>query len=332
MQHLNPKHPVAKMFVELSMAQDYTIGDGTTTVALFASNLLRNAVPYIQKGVSPKTIIKHLETCLEFSCKKMESMKTCFVEPTLSMNEKIKSILNDPKKKTILQQITNVPLNSKILNKDKDFFLDMIFQCLEWCQDAEFDLDTIQLTTIPGASLMDSFALDGLCFYKSFSYAGYETQPKTIQNPKILVLNYELEWKHQNEQARVVVPNMEEYSKFADAEFKLFEQELQTIQQTQCDLVVDLKPIGDIATQYFSKHRITNVSRIPRSVVENIAQVTDAIMIPSMRQLKNREESMLGTCKKFEERTIGEDRYCLLEGCNRRKVTIVLRGASEIIQ
>jgi T-complex protein 1 subunit eta len=45
----------------------------------------------------------------------------------------------------------------------------------------------------------------GVAFKKSFSYAGFEQQPKTFKNPTILCLNVELELKAEKDNAEVRV-------------------------------------------------------------------------------------------------------------------------------
>ena len=46
----------------------------------------------------------------------------------------------------------------------------------------------IGIKKITGGSVTDSFMVHGVCFRKTFSYAGFEQQPKRFENPKILVL------------------------------------------------------------------------------------------------------------------------------------------------
>lgn len=45
--------------------------------------------------------------------------------------------------------------------------------------------------------------VDGVAFKKTFSYAGFEQQPKKFENPKILCLNIELELKAEKDNAQV---------------------------------------------------------------------------------------------------------------------------------
>lgn len=48
-----------------------------------------------------------------------------------------------------------------------------------------------------------------MAFKKTFSYAGFEMQPKTYTKPKIAMLNIELELKAERENAEVRVDNVE---------------------------------------------------------------------------------------------------------------------------
>lgn len=51
--------------------------------------------------------------------------------------------------------------------------------------------------------MRDSFLVKGVAFKKTFSYAGFEQQPKKFENPKILLLNVELELKSEKENAEI---------------------------------------------------------------------------------------------------------------------------------
>lgn len=59
------------------------------------------------------------------------------------------------------------------------------------------------------ACLQDSQLVAGVAFKKTFSYAGFEMQPKCYQNPKIALLNVELELKAEKENAEVRVKSVE---------------------------------------------------------------------------------------------------------------------------
>jgi len=49
----------------------------------------------------------------------------------------------------------------------------------------------------------------GVAFKKTFSYAGFEMQPKSYRNPKIALLNIELELKAEKDNAEIRVDSVE---------------------------------------------------------------------------------------------------------------------------
>lgn len=51
--------------------------------------------------------------------------------------------------------------------------------------------------------------MDGVSFKKTFSYAGFEMQPKTYKNPKIALLNIELELKAERDNAEIRLDSVE---------------------------------------------------------------------------------------------------------------------------
>lgn len=56
--------------------------------------------------------------------------------------------------------------------------------------------------------MRDSFLVNGVAFKKTFSYVGFEQQPKKFLNPKILSLNIELELKSEKENAEIRYPEL----------------------------------------------------------------------------------------------------------------------------
>ena len=62
---------------------------------------------------------------------------------------------------------------------------------------------------ITGGSVTDSQLVKGVAFKKTFSYAGFEMQPKTYVKPKVLSLNIELELKAERDNAECRIDNVE---------------------------------------------------------------------------------------------------------------------------
>ena len=75
------------------------------------------------------------------------------------------------------------------------------------------------LELITGGSLQDSMLVEGVAFKKTFSYAGFEQMTKSFDNPKIVLLNVELELKAERDNAEVRVSDVTAYQAVVDAEW-----------------------------------------------------------------------------------------------------------------
>lgn len=64
-------------------------------------------------------------------------------------------------------------LNSKIIAKHKAFFSEMVVDSVLYL-DEDLDQSDIGIKKITGGSVTDSFNVKGVCFKKTFSYAGFE--------------------------------------------------------------------------------------------------------------------------------------------------------------
>ena len=88
----------------------------------------------------------------------------------------------------------------------------------------------------------------GVCFKKTFSYAGFEQQPKCFLKPKIAILNIELELKAEKDNAEVRIESPDDFQKIVDAEWNIIYDKLQKIVDSGAKIILSSLPIGDLAT------------------------------------------------------------------------------------
>ncbi len=86
---------------------------------------------------------------------------------------------------------------------EKEFFGRMVVDAVCTLDPTKQDLRMLGIKKVQGGSLGDSFLVQGVAFKKTFSYAGFEMQPKAYKSPEILLLNIELELKAEKENAEV---------------------------------------------------------------------------------------------------------------------------------
>lgn len=73
------------------------------------------------------------------------------------------------------------------------------------------DKDLIGIKQVLGGSIKESVLIDGVAFEKTFSYAGFEQQPKRFVTPKVMLLNIELELKAERDTAEIRIENPDQF-------------------------------------------------------------------------------------------------------------------------
>jgi T-complex protein 1 subunit eta len=233
----------------------------------------------------------------------------------------------DPKeKRNVLRKCAETALNSKLIASYKEFFAEMVVSAVEKLED-DLDKSLIGIKKITGGSIEDSFLVNGVAFKKTFSYAGFEQQPKSFENPKICLLNVELELKSEKENAEIRIEKAEDYDSIVEAEWKIIYEKLDKIVSSGAQVVLSKLPIGDLATQYFADRNLFCAGRVPGDDLARVAKATGGSVQTSIHGLS---EHVLGACGQFQEKQIGGERFNLFMNCEKtRSATIILRGGAE---
>src|SRR3990167_6945056 len=74
LREMQIEHPAAKMIVEIAKTQEEEVGDGTTTVAILAGELLKNAEVLLNKEVHPTIITKDYKMAADEAMKILDKI------------------------------------------------------------------------------------------------------------------------------------------------------------------------------------------------------------------------------------------------------------------
>ena len=102
---------------------------------------------------------------------------------------------NEKEFRSLLEKCAATAMSSKLIHSHKDFFTKMVVDAVMSLDQEELNENLIGIKKVAGGAMEDSLLVAGVAFKKTFSYAGFEQQPKSFKNPKILSLNVELELK-----------------------------------------------------------------------------------------------------------------------------------------
>lgn len=311
---LDVVHPAAKTLVDISKSQDAEVGDGTTTVTLLAAELLKQAKPHIENKIHPQVINRAYREATRLALEKIRQMQ-------------VLTKRNDPQEqRDMLIKCASTALNSKLIASHQDLFAPMVVDAVMML-DTLLPLKMIGIKKISGGALEDSKLVAGVAFKKTFSYAGFEMQPKTYKNPKIAMLNVELELKSEKENAEIRVDNVEDYQDVVNAEWQILYEKLHAIHDSGAQVVLSKLPIGDVATQFFADRDMFCAGRVAEEDLKRTMKACGGSIQTSVQSLT---DDVLGRCEGFEEEQVGGERFNFFRGCTEAKTcTILLRGGAE---
>lgn len=314
MKLLEIVHPAARTLVDIARAQDAEVGDGTTSVVVFAGELLRQVKDFVEDRVPPRVIIKGFRMACELALEKVKEL-------SVSINK------DDPKQfRDVLEKCASTAMNSKLIHNQKDFFKTMVVDSVLMLDD-DLNLKMIGTKKVPGGAIEDSVLVDGVAFEKTFTYAGFEQQPKSFTNPKILCLNIELELKAERTNAEVRINKVDDYQQIVNAEWSIIFEKLDKIVESGANVVLSKLPIGDLAVQYFADRGLFCAGRVKADDLDRVVKAVGGSIQTSVNNLSGEH---LGTCLNFEEKQVGGVRYNFFTGCTEAKTcTFLLRGGSE---
>lgn len=314
MKLLEIVHPAAQTLVDIARAQDAEVGDGTTSVVVFAGELLREIKPFVEENVPSQVIIKAFRQALQLAIERIKQIAIPIAKG------------NDVEFRSTLEKLAATAMNSKLIASHKDFYKVLVVNSVLMLDD-DLNEKMIGMKKISGGSMEDSILVEGVAFKKTFSYAGFEQQPKRFEDVKILCLNLELELKAERDNAEVRIDKVQDYQSIVDAEWQIIYEKLEKIVATGAKVVLSKLAIGDLATQYFADRDIFCAGRVVEDDLQRTVKAVGGSIQTSVNGLKPEH---LGTCSLFEERQIGGERFNVFSGCPKAKAcTFILRGGAE---
>merc|ERR1712227_1134975 len=115
---------------------------------------------------------------------------------------------------------------------------------------------------IPGGTIEDSAVLKGVMFNKDVTHPKMK---RRIENPRILLLDCNLEYKKGESQTNIEIMNEGDFSKILEQEETYIKKICDEIIAFKPDLVITEKGVSDLAQHFFNKAGVTAIRRLRKS-------------------------------------------------------------------
>lgn len=305
-------NPAAKVMVDMSKVQDDEVGDGTTSVTVLTSELLREAEKLISQKIHPQIIIQGMRKAARVAVAELESS-------ALNNGD------NPDKFREDLMNIARTTLSSKILVQHREHFAELAVNAVLRLKGSG-NLDAIQIIKKLGGGLDDSFLDEGFLLDKKIG----NNQPKRIENAKILIANTAMDTdKIKVFGSRVRVDSVAKVAELEIAEKEKMKDKVNQILTHDINCFINRQLIYNYPEQLFADAGVMAIEHADFEGVERLALVTGGEIVSTFY---NPEAVKIGTCKLIEEVMIGEDKLIHFSGVQMGEAcSVVLRGATQQI-
>jgi len=297
----------AQILIDISKTQDSEVGDGTTTVAVLAGELLREAERLTHARVHPQVIIAGWRQALA------EARKVLL---ELGVERTDEDFRND------LKSIAGTTLSSKLLVQEKELFVNLAVDAVLKLGGSD-DLKLIQIIKKPGGNLRDSFLAEGFILEKTIATGS----PHSKVSPKIMVANTPMDYdKIKIFGSKVKADSIEKVAEIEAAEREKMRRKVEKILAHKPQVFINRQLIYDYPKSLMVDDGVMVIEHADFEGVERLSAVLGADILSTF---DSPETATLGTCELVDEIMLGEDKVIRFSGCQEgRASTIVLRGAS----
>jgi thermosome len=312
LKEMDIEHPAAKMVVEVAKTQDEQVGDGTTSAAVVAGQLLSKAEDLIEQEIHPTIIASGYRLAAEKAVEVLNSLA-------------MKVEMSDRK---LLVSIAETAMTGKGAESSKKLLAGIAVDAVTSVADTNgkntVDRENINVIKKVGARVEDSELIKGMIIDKERIHPN---MPQKIKDAKILLLNSAIELKDTEVDAEISITSPDQLQSFLDQEEQMLRKIVQKVIASGANVVLCQKGVEDLAQHFLAKAGIFAIRRVKKSDMEKLARATGGKLVTNLDEVTPDD---LGYAGLVEEKKVGGDNMTFVTGChNPKAVTILLRGGTD---
>lgn len=318
---LEVEHPAAKILVELAELQDAEVGDGTTSVVIVASELLKRANDLVRAKMHPTSIISGYRLAMRESCR--------FLEETLAESTELLEL-------DALLAVAKTSMSSKIIGSESDFFAEIAVKAVKMVKKESEDgkvrypVGAISILKAHGRSAKDSRVLDGYALNLGRAAQG---MPKRVKQARIACLDMNLQKLRLHMGVQVVVTDPVELEKIRQREADITRDRIEQILKAGANVILTTKGIDDMCLKYFVEAGAIACRRVPKEDLRRVARATGATIVSTLADMEGNETfdpSLLGSAEEVVEECVSDNDMITIRGSHfGPAATVLLRGAND---
>jgi len=305
-------HPTSILITRAAANIYSSNGDGTTAFVLLCSEIFLESYKLYNDGTSLPAIINSLQLALK------------------DVNEFLqKNVI--PLSDDNLRKLAFTSLNTKIRNPHK--LVDIVIRALTSISSSKnFDTNMVEIIKMDEGDINDSVFIDGLVLDHS---GRHYAMPTFLENVCVLVTNMSLEYEKPEVNAEFCYSSADKREQMALAEREFILEKTRKIVDLSKELrkdgksllVINEKGIDLFSLEILADAGVLALRRAKRRNLERLVSMCGGSIVTQPSQVS---KDNLGYCQKVTVKTIGENKYTLLEGTPfKGSCTILVKGNTD---
>ncbi|WP_073307068.1 thermosome subunit alpha [Halobaculum gomorrense] len=311
LKEMDIEHPAAQMLVEVAESQEAEVGDGTTTAAVLAGELLARAEDLLDDDVHATAVVEGYHEALRLALDAVDGM--------LVGGEVDREALLTVAESAMTGKGTGDIATGVLAG----IVVDAVLQVAD-DDDRRVNRDDIRVFTRTGASAAAAELVRGVVFEEE---PANDNMPRSVEEATVAVLDTKLDVRSGEVDTEYTITSVDQLDAALSAEDAERRTIAETLSAAGVDVVFCSKKISDPVAAYLADAGILAFSNVKASEARAFARSTGARRLGTIDDI---EASDLGTAASIRvEKHAGDDVTFVEGNDDSRTVTLYVRGSTD---
>ncbi|WP_138005264.1 thermosome subunit alpha [Halalkalirubrum salinum] len=310
LNEMDIEHPAAQMIVEVSETQEVEVGDGTTTAAVLAGELLAQAEDLLEQDIHPTVIVEGYYEAARIAQEAIDSQ-----------------VLDVDLDDEVLKQVAESSMTGKGTGDvTADVLAEQVVSAVQQVAGADAPREQIRIHTRTGASTSATELVEGVIIDKA---PVSDNMPRSVEDATVAILDSKLDVRTGEADAEYNITSVDQLNAAIEAEEGELRGYAEALSEAGVDVLFCTKKIEDRVAGYLADAGILAFKSVKSKDAKALAGATGAKRLGTLEDI---EASDLGSAASISVETFSDDDLTFVEGgSDAKNVTLFVRGSSEHI-